>query len=115
MFQLSRAESRRGVTLLAATAVLVTPCVTLAQDSLGLEEVIVTAQKRAEPLQDVPISVTVLTGEQIREMKLNSGTDVARAFATPRARPGLVRAGRDTGGLGILNAPNAYPPLARRR
>jgi iron complex outermembrane receptor protein len=85
MFQLSRAESRRGVTLLAATVVLVTPCVTLAQDSLGLEEVIVTAQKRAEPLQDVPISVTVLTGEQIREMKLNSGTDVARLTPNLRA------------------------------
>jgi iron complex outermembrane recepter protein len=30
-----------------------------------LEEVIVTAQKRAERLQDVPISITVLTGEEL--------------------------------------------------
>ncbi|MCZ6830856.1 MAG: TonB-dependent receptor [Gammaproteobacteria bacterium] len=32
-----------------------------------LEEVIVTAQKRAESLQDVPISVTALQGEKIQE------------------------------------------------
>ena len=30
-----------------------------------LEEVIVTAQKRAESLQDVPISMTALSGEKI--------------------------------------------------
>ena len=32
-----------------------------------LEEVIVTAQKRSESLQDVPIAVTAFTGEQIDE------------------------------------------------
>jgi len=32
-----------------------------------LEEVIVTAQKRAESLQDVPISVSALQGEAIQE------------------------------------------------
>lgn len=32
--------------------------------SLGLDEIIVTAQKRAENLQDVPISATVVSGDQ---------------------------------------------------
>ena len=33
----------------------------------ALEEVIVTAQKRAENLQDVPISVSTMSGEKIQE------------------------------------------------
>ena len=32
----------------------------------GLEEVVVTAQKRTESLQDVPISVTAISGELIQ-------------------------------------------------
>jgi len=35
-------------------------------DSLVLEEIVVTAQKREENLQDVPISVSAFNGEQIR-------------------------------------------------
>src|SRR5688500_20131025 len=49
----------------------------LAQES-ALEEIIVTAQKREERLQDVPISVTALSSEQILSLKLNSGSDIAR-------------------------------------
>jgi len=42
-----------------------------------LEEVIVTAQKRAESLQDVPISMTALSGEKIEEAGLNSLQDLS--------------------------------------
>ncbi|MFS0736069.1 TonB-dependent receptor [Sphingomonas sp. 1P06PA] len=35
----------------------------------GLEDIVVTAQKRAENLQDVPISVTAVTGESISALK----------------------------------------------
>ncbi len=38
-----------------------------AQQSAGLEEILVTAQRREQSLQDVPISVTAVTGEQIAE------------------------------------------------
>lgn len=41
-----------------------------------LEEIVVTAQKREQNLQDVGISVTALTGNQIREMGFQSATDV---------------------------------------
>lgn len=34
--------------------------------SAQLEEVIVTAQKRAESLQDVPISMTAISGDKIQ-------------------------------------------------
>ncbi len=41
-----------------------------------LEEVIVTAQKREQSLQDVGVSVTAFTGEQIEELGFTSTTDI---------------------------------------
>jgi iron complex outermembrane recepter protein len=41
--------------------------VTSAEESLALEEIVVTAQKRAESLQDVPISVSAMSGEKLAE------------------------------------------------
>jgi outer membrane receptor protein involved in Fe transport len=38
----------------------------------ALEEVVVTAQKRVESLQDVPISVTAISGEQIQDASIRS-------------------------------------------
>lgn len=57
------------LTLLATTA-LITPASAWAQDAAeeemrGLEEIVVTAQKRAEGLSDVPISISAVTGETI--------------------------------------------------
>lgn len=40
----------------------------------ALAEVVVTAQKRAEPLQRVPVSVTALTADQLADMKLDNPT-----------------------------------------
>lgn len=41
-----------------------------------LEEIIVTAQKRAESLQDVPISVTTLAGEKMQKTGINKIEDL---------------------------------------
>ena len=38
----------------------------------ALEEVVVTAQQRVESLQDVPISVTAISGEQIQDASIRS-------------------------------------------
>ncbi|WP_167854731.1 TonB-dependent receptor [Mangrovimicrobium sediminis] len=43
----------------------------------GLEEVVVTARKRAERLEDIPVSITALSGEQIDNMDLTSLERVA--------------------------------------
>jgi iron complex outermembrane receptor protein len=45
-------------------------------DGSALEEVVVTAQKRTETLQSVPVSVTVLTGAQLAELKLDTPSDL---------------------------------------
>src|SRR5438105_1597471 len=47
-------------------------------------DVVVTAQKREQKLQDVPISVTVLGGQQLDALQIRSGTDIARQ--TPNLR-----------------------------
>jgi len=54
-------------TKLALAVILALPTLACAQESLEIEEVIVTAQKREQSLQDVPVSVSVVTGEAISE------------------------------------------------
>ena len=44
----------------------------------GLEEIIVTARKRAEKLQDVPISITAFTADAIEQRGIESVYDIAR-------------------------------------
>ena len=42
-----------------------------------VEEVIVTAQKRAESLQDVPISMTAISGDKISEANIQTMGDLS--------------------------------------
>lgn len=60
----------KSVLRILATTALVAPASVWAQDAAeqgrgGLEEIVVTAQKRAEGLSDVPISISAVTGETI--------------------------------------------------
>ena len=54
-----------GVPGLALILVVETPAV--AQDQAGLDPVIVYAQKRATPLNDVPMSVSTPTGSDLAD------------------------------------------------
>ena len=74
MFSRSPLTRALWVAVLGATSVLAMT-EGLAQSSTGaeaggLEEVIVTAQRRAETLQSVPLAVSVFTGEALREQGL---------------------------------------------
>ena len=42
----------------------------------GIEEVIVTAQRASESIQDVPIAVTALTGDMLQDRQIQSATDL---------------------------------------
>ncbi|MDP9064753.1 MAG: TonB-dependent receptor plug domain-containing protein, partial [Pseudomonadota bacterium] len=46
--------------------------------SPGLEEIVVTATRRAERLEDVPISVTAFTQERLDQQGLRSIDDITR-------------------------------------
>lgn len=60
-------------TLMAAAIVAMVPTVSYAQ----LEEVIVTASKRTESLQDVSMSISAITGDSIARMGAADFTDIA--------------------------------------
>lgn len=48
-------------------------------DGDKLETIVVTAQKRSENLKDVPISVSVLSGDQLQQQQITSIDDLARS------------------------------------
>jgi len=66
-----------GLGLLAAFAVLGTANAQDSDDRDGqLEEIIVTAQKRAESLQDIPMAITAFSGERITELGIRDLNDL---------------------------------------
>jgi len=57
---------------LALAVSLALPSLAFAQSDLMLEEIIVTAQKREQSLQDVPVSVSVMSGDAITEVGITN-------------------------------------------
>lgn len=45
--------------------------------SLSLEEVVVTAQRRSESVQDVPVAITAFTSHGMENMKMETANDIA--------------------------------------
>lgn len=75
-----RANRRRALGLMSLTSVLLIAAPALAEEAElpgTLEEVIVTAQKRAEALEDVPIAISAFGGQTIEKMRLRSVEEVA--------------------------------------
>jgi iron complex outermembrane recepter protein len=77
-------------TPLAAAILLACPAL-LAQDrtSGGLEEIIVTAQKRSESLQDVPISIQALGTEKLAEMNVRNFRDYVQLLPAVTMQPAM--------------------------
>lgn len=69
---------------IACTACVLGPTPVVAQDDVLLEEIVVTATRREEKLQEVPLSVSVMSGEQLRDSVAHQLDDFA-GFA-----PGLT-------------------------
>ncbi len=80
MFQIS--NKNRSFALSSALLLLGAAAAPLAgaQNNQGdavLEEIVVTAQKRAENLQDTPIAVSAITGEMISKLAIDSTSAIA--------------------------------------
>lgn len=90
------ARSRRPIFSLLAGAAALVPAGVQAQADAGLpdgdesddEVIIVTAQGREQRLQDVPISVSVTTGEAIQKSNLIDLQAVSAAIPTVHISPG---------------------------
>ena len=72
------------LTGLASTAAAQQQAATASQSSTSLEEIIVTAQKRSERLQDVPVTITALSADYLQK------NGVERMSELPTAVPGLI-------------------------
>ncbi|MGB8326961.1 MAG: TonB-dependent receptor plug domain-containing protein, partial [Steroidobacteraceae bacterium] len=70
---------------LVALALSVSPGIVAAQQApaaqgpSAVEEVVVTAQRREQKLQDVGISVTALGADSLAQLNINTATDIVRA------------------------------------
>ncbi|MEQ8205425.1 MAG: TonB-dependent receptor, partial [Woeseia sp.] len=78
---LTRQASRLSLTVLALVLPALLPAAATAQETGArtLEEVVVTARRREESLQDVPVSITAFTGEQLDRMGVLDIIEIAKS------------------------------------
>lgn len=82
---MTRMTNRAKLLITAAAGALLLPAAAFAQDAqpasqsavAGDDEIVVTAQKREERLQDVPISISVVGGQQMQQSGATQLTDYA--------------------------------------
>ncbi len=72
-------------------------------ETFQLEEIVVTAQKRAESLQDVPISVAATSGEKLTEAGIGALTDLSNYVPNLRAVEGAQSPSLFIRGIGSGN------------
>lgn len=88
-----RRASRWSAGLLATTMLTGAAGSALAQTSSAeLEEIVVTAQKRSENLQDVPISIQALGSERLESLQVNDTVDYVKfmpSVTAPTGAPGF--------------------------
>ena len=72
-------SAARAVLLIGAAATAYLPTIALAQapaEAGGIDDIIVTAQKRAERSQDVPIAISAFDDKALARQKLDSAIDL---------------------------------------
>lgn len=88
--------SRHSIAAAIAAACAAVPAVASSQERVALEEIVVTAERRAESLQTVPVSVTALGAEALDERQVTNVIDIAGQVPNLRIEPvtGLSNAAR---------------------
>lgn len=86
-----------------------------ANPNAGIEKIEVTAQKRTQNIQEVPIAITAFSGEMIANMGLNTSTDLAEktpnlTIGQPTGEGGVVAVVMRGVGLSDF-APNNQAPI----
>lgn len=108
MKQFKRTPLASAVSAALAGSVIAATVVAPAQaQEAVLEEIIVTAQKRTQSLQDVPVSVQVLVNQRLEDLNINEFGDYIQFLPTvsfQSARPGISQVymrGISSGGDGV--------------
>lgn len=88
--------SRHSIATAIAAACAVVPAIASSQERVALEEIVVTAERRAESLQTVPVSVTALGADALDERQVSNVIDIAGQVPNLRIEPvtGLSNAAR---------------------
>jgi len=73
--------------ILLASSVLTAPGMALAQSEGVLEEVVVTATRREERLQDIPVAVTAIGGQALETQSIGSVGDLQRVVPSLTIQP----------------------------
>ena len=68
---------KAGHAMIVLGGLITLTSVAMAASSDALDEIVVTAQRRAERLQDVPAAITALSGDSLNEMRLQGNADLA--------------------------------------
>jgi iron complex outermembrane recepter protein len=76
--------------LLACSIAAITLSSSVLAETFALEEIVVTAQKRAESLQDVPISVSAMSGEKLAEAGIPSMSDFSAYIPNFTVQPSAI-------------------------
>ena len=96
----------------AAAQTVAAPTAAQASEESGLEEIVVTARKREERVQDIPASISVLDAKTIETAGVNSFEDVTRLIPNLTVHQNF-RAGQPFITLrGIPTAQGGEPPVA---
>ena len=104
----SRKQLAKAISLASIPVAAAIPSVSLAADKTMIEEVVVTASRRAENVQDIPINITAVSGDQLNALRLHNISDIAHYVPGltvvdrgPRNNsPDMLVRGLNTTGLG---------------
>ena len=90
---MSQKNRPTNTVLSAAIAVALSSGAATAQEEQGrfIEEITVTATKRAQPMQDIPVSITAMTGDSIKELGVDNFEEYVQYL------PNVVWTGRGPG------------------
>ena len=74
-------KTGRCALLMLTGCALVVPAIAAAQDAVpadeGIGDIVVTAQRREQNLQDVPVAVTAFAGDALADLGIQSSSDIA--------------------------------------
>ncbi len=97
-------------TVAAAALAVGVPVVASAQ-TLALEEIVVTAQKRTQSLQDVPVAMTAITGDMLDDLAIDDIQDLyvqtpGLAFSRAGGEGQIYIRGVGSSAFGVTNDPS---------
>ncbi len=97
---MSRGKATRSLYLILGASTLAiashaqaqTPAQESARSDFGLAEIVVTAQKRAENLQDVPIAISAISSEKVEQLGIKDSRDISGLAPNVTVVPGTMSA-----------------------